>query len=68
MVTVTGVGVDLIDTPKLPCLKGGTFSKAHHFGALHVGFRECRLPRKGRVQGGGSWESQWNLKGTVREA
>ena len=29
-----------IDTKKLPCLKGPvTFSKAHHFGALHLSFR-----------------------------
>ena len=29
-----------IDTQKLLCLKGVTFSKPH-FGALHVSFREC---------------------------
>ena len=63
MVTVAGVGVDLIDTTKLPYLKGGTFSKAHHFGALHVGFRECRLPRRGGSKG----EVAGKVSGTLRE-
>ena len=30
-----------IDTKNGPYFKGATFSKAHHFGALHVSFRGC---------------------------